>query len=229
MKRPVRGVILDVNGTLLDSNPAHAQAWFEALRQHGFDPGMATIRAHLGMEADRFVSSVSGVPESSSLGHAIVATHKEIFVAKYLPLIRPFRCADTLVAMLHREGIHVLLTSSSDKDEFEPLLRIVGPATLAAPRISREDDSPSPHGAPLIQAALERLAFYPVETFMIAGSPYSIDAALRLSVRTIAFRCGGYPDEDLQAATAVYDYPQDLLENFECSPLASSFLLRRGA
>jgi phosphoglycolate phosphatase-like HAD superfamily hydrolase len=228
MKRPVRGLILDVDGTLVDSNPAHACAWFEAVRKNGFDPGMAAIRAHIGMGADRLVATVLGIPETvpesiPKIIPKIIQDKREIFRTKYLPHVRPFRCADALVATLLRDGLHAVIASASGADESElaPLVRLVGPATYSVPRLSKAALELDP-----LAIALDRLGLYPVEVFMIGGSPFNIEAALRLGIRTIAFRCGGFPDEKLEAAAAIYDSPQSLLENFETSPIASSLLAR---
>ena len=219
MKRPIRGIILDVEGTLVDSNSAHAHSWFEALRENGLDPGMAAIRAHIGTGADRFLPSVTGIAVHSPAGLKITDDQKRIFHEKYLATVRPFRCADALVSTLLQTGLRVVIASPSSEEELEPLVRRVGPATASVDRITK--------AAPdLIALALERLGFYPIEVFMIGDSPFDIEAALKLGVRTVIFRSGGFPDEQIEAATAIYDHPQQLLENFETSPLASALLTR---
>jgi phosphoglycolate phosphatase-like HAD superfamily hydrolase len=80
-----------------------------------------------------------------------------------------------------------------------------------------------------VEAALEKIATYPGETLMMGDTPYDIQAALKLGVQTVAFRCGGWTDDELTGAIAIYDHPEDLLTHLDFSPLAASLLTRQQA
>jgi phosphoglycolate phosphatase-like HAD superfamily hydrolase len=116
-------------------------------------------------------------------------------------------------------GLRLAVASSAEEDELEKLLEIAGVTDLIEKRTSInavEHSKPAPDS---IQVALEQLGLEPSEAVMIGDTPYDIEAATGAGVATIAFRCGGWNDADLKGATAIYDAPADLFQNFDDSPL----------
>src|SRR5438552_2048238 len=87
---PFRGVILDVDGTLVDSNPAHTRAWVEALAEAGYDLPEERVRRMIGMGGDKIIPELTGLPDGSPAVERIARRRGEIFEAKYLPALRPF-------------------------------------------------------------------------------------------------------------------------------------------
>src|SRR5579859_2978576 len=85
----IKGVILDVDGTLVDSNTAHAQAWVDALAEEGVRVPLEKVRRAIGKGGDKLLPEVSGIPEDTAQGKAISKRRQEIFKAHYLPHLKP--------------------------------------------------------------------------------------------------------------------------------------------
>ena len=207
----VDAVLLDVDGTLVDSNGAHADTWAEALRDHGIDRTADQVRPLIGMGADKLLPQIAGIEADSSKGRAIAARKKTLFTAR-LPHLEPTPGAPALVAYLHKRGTRLIVATSADDVEMNALLERAGVADLIHRRASK-DDAPRSKPDPDIVAAALRQAEAPAgRVLMIGDTPYDIDAARRLEVATIALRCGGYwRDDDLAGAAAVLDDPDALL------------------
>jgi HAD superfamily hydrolase (TIGR01509 family) len=216
----IRGVLLDLDGTLLDSNDAHAQAWLEAMAASGFYPTYAEVRRCIGMGGDFLLPEVLGVEADSETGQKITRQRSEIFSGKYLHQLRPFSGARQLVERLCREGLRTLVASSSRREELQEMMAIVGIADLveATSASDVENSKPAPD---VVQAALDKLQLSPGEVVLLGDTPYDLQAAARAGVSAIAVRSGGWEDEQLAVAVAIYDDVAHLLRHYEMSPLAS--------
>ena len=219
----VAAVLFDVDGTLVDSNDAHAHAWTEAFAEEGVSVDFARVRRAIGMGGDKLMPAVSGIEESSSLGKRISARRGEIFTKKYLPRIRPLPGARELVSALKARGVTAVAASSAKQDELKALLDIAGARSLMDAATS-SDDADESKPDPDMHAALKRAKASTADAVMIGDTPYDIEAAGRAGVAAIAFRSGGWGDEDLRDATAIYDGPADLLERLDTSPVARAKL-----
>lgn len=222
MIRPerVRGVIFDVDGTLVDSNDAHARAWVRALADAGYEVPFDKVRSLIGMGGDKVLPLLTGLDPQEPSAEAISATRRRIFANDYLPLLVAQPGARALVLMVREHGMGVAVASSAEEGELEKLLRMASVDDLIEHAVSKDDagrSKPDPDG---VAAALDHLGLPAGEVLMIGDTPYDIEAAARVGVGTIAFRCGGWSSQDLADAVAVYDNPQDLANDFERSPLA---------
>ena len=213
-------VILDMDGTLVDSNDAHAHAWVEALGEAGHHVPFERIRPLIGMGGDKLLPEVIGLSEEEPRGERISERRGEIFREKYLPHVDAIEGAADLVAHLKAEGHRLAVASSAKGDELEHLLRIAGIEKLVEHRTSSSDADNSKPEPDIIHAALDRLSCPPGEAVMIGDTPYDVEAARRAGMETVAFRCGGWDDEGLGGALAIYDGPADLLRRYASSPLA---------
>ena len=210
--------LLDVDGTLVDSNDAHAHAWVKAFTEAGVRVEFERVRRCIGMGGDKLMPEVSGVSEESSQGKGISKRRGEIFASEFLPTLKPFRDADRLVAALRDRGLTLVAASSAKKDELGPLLDIAGASALLDGATSSDDAEESKPDPDIVQAALARAKVPAHEAVMIGDTPYDVEAAARAGVPTVAFRCGGWGDDDLRGALAVYDGPWDLLARLDESP-----------
>ena len=219
MAKP-RAVILDVDGTLVDSNDQHAQAWVDTLAEFGRTVEFAKIRRLIGMGGDKLLPEVTGISTDAPEGERISQRRKEIFKERYLASIVPFPRVRELLERMKAAGLRLAVATSAEKEQLEPLLRVAGVTDLLENKTSSSDAENSKPDPDIVQAALQKLQVPPSEAVMLGDTPYDIEAAARAGIHTIALRSGGWNDEDLREAIAIYNDPADLLRNFDSSPLA---------
>lgn len=212
-------VLLDVDGTLVDSNDAHARAWADAFAEFDVSVDYDKVRRAIGMGGDKLMPAVSGIEEASPLGRRIAARRGEIFTHGHLPHLKPFSGAGDLVAAIKNAGYRAVAASSASKEDLRRLLEVANAAPLLDGATSSDDAEESKPDPDIIHAALKRAGVSAREAVMIGDTPYDVEAAARAAVPTIAFRSGGWRDSDLKGALAIYNGPWDLLAQFESSPL----------
>lgn len=223
MIRPktVRGAILDVDGTVVDSNDAHAHAWVRAFEEGGHDIRFEQVRPLIGMGGDKIIPQLTGLDPNGASGKLISERRRDIFAQDYLPLLRPTSGSRHLVLALKDRGVRVVVASSAEQRELQALLEEAQVEDLVEHAVSK--DEAGGHSKPdsdAVAAALDFLGMPPDEVVMIGDTPYDIEAAAKLGIGTIALRCGGFSSQDLADAIAVYDDPQDLTNDLDQSPIA---------
>lgn len=213
-------VLLDVDGTLIDSNDAHARAWVGALAAHGYVIPFDQVRPLIGMGGDKLLPQLAGLDAESSEADRIAETRKELFAAE-LPSLRPTRGARALLELLRDEGLELVVATSAAAEEVQAILRQAGVADLIEEAASAGDAERSKPDPDILQAALKKAGRHPGQCVMIGDTPYDIEAASRARMPTIALRCGGWwNDADLRDAMAIYDDPADLCTRFGTSLLS---------
>jgi HAD superfamily hydrolase (TIGR01509 family) len=211
-------VILDVDGTLVESNGAHARAWVEAFAEHGITVAFTHVRRSIGMGGDKLMPEVSGVNESSELGQRIARRRGEIFQQRYLPTIHPFPGTRELIERFAADGFTLAVASSAKEDELHPLLERAGVSDLLHRRTSSDDADHSKPDPDIVIAALKQTGCAPERTIMLGDTAYDVAAARRAGIEIVGLECGGWTREALAGSLAVYRDPSDLLANYESSP-----------
>ncbi len=219
MKRII-GVLLDVDGTLVDSNDAHARSWFEALAEHSIRVPLEQVRRLIGKGGDKLLPEVSGIRDDSEQGKEISKRRQEIFKERYLPSLRAFPGAKELLQHMHDAGLKLTVATSAKKNELKDLLKICGADEVIDGQTTSDDAENSKPDPDIIHAALKEIGLSADAVLMLGDTPYDIEAASKAKVGVLAFRCGGWDDAGLAAAVAIYDGPADLLARYEKSPLA---------
>lgn len=216
----IRGVILDVDGTLVDSNDAHALAWVEACAEMGYDVRYVDTRRLIGMGGDRLVYHLVGLGPRDKKSKKLRDRKSELFEQKHLTTVTPFPGARDLVERMREEEIVRVVASSARPNELKELLAIANVDDIVDGIVSADDvDATKPAGDPVEEAL--KLAGIPAKACVVLGdTPYDVEAARRAGVRAVALRCGGWSDGDLRGALAIYDDPDDLLASWEMSPFA---------
>jgi HAD superfamily hydrolase (TIGR01509 family) len=205
-------VLFDVDGTLIDSNGAHASAWTQALQHHGFRVRLEDVRRRIGMGGDKLLPAVAGIAEDSEAGKAVVSDKKAIF-SSLLPALQSTPGARTLVEHLIASGVDLVIATSADDKELDAVLTQAGVADLFPTRTSKDDANESKPDPDIVLAALQKAQASPERTVMIGDTPYDIEAAERAGIACVALRSGGgWSDSELSAALALFDDPEDLLE-----------------
>jgi len=220
--RPPSGVLLDVDGTLVDSNDAHAQAWVRALAEAGISVPFERVRALIGKGGDKLLPEAAGIDPDSPQGKSISKRRGEIFQKDFLPSLKPFPGAKELLVRMKREGLRLAVASSAKEDELKGLLRVCGADELIEASTSSDDADNSKPDPDIVHAALDRIGLPAEEVILLGDTPYDVEAAGRAGVKVVALRCGGWSDADLAGALAIHDSPEDLLAHFEESPFARS-------
>lgn len=221
---PTRIAFLDIDGTLVDSNDSHAQAWVDALADFGRPVPFPKIRSLVGMGGDNLLPEVAGLSADEGEGLKIAEHRARVFKERYLEKIRAFPGSRLLLERLRERGLRLMAATSSEEDVMHRLLEIAGVADLMQQTTSSDDAERSKPAPDIVQAALQRAGVRPDEAVMIGDTPYDVTAAARAGVRAIAFRCGGWSDPDLAGAIEVYDGPWELAEKLSGGRGAASIL-----
>lgn len=214
-----KAVLVDIDGTLVDSNDAHARAWIAALAERGRHVEFTRVRPLIGMGSDKLLPALTGISADSADGQAIAARRRDIFERDFIPTIQPTPGAAELLEWLHDDGLMVVAATSADPDEVRDLLRIAGATKLIDETVASGSVDESKPDPDIVRAALKRAGCAAEQAILIGDTPYDIEAARRAGVGVITLRCGGWwSDEDLAGALALYDTPRDLMDHYLLSP-----------
>lgn len=214
-------VVLDIDGTLVDSNDAHANAWVDAFAEAGIRADFSRVRSLIGKGGDKLMPEVSGITEDEPRGKKISERRAEIFRDNYLPRLKAFPEVRPLMEAIVARGLRLVVATSAKKEEVGPLLRIAGIEDLIDKKTSSDDAERSKPDPDIVAAAVKRAHVTPDRALMLGDTPYDIEAARRAGVHCIALRCGGWRDQDLAGAIAIYDDAAALLAGLATSPLAT--------
>ena len=217
----LRGMLLDIDGTLLLSNEAHARAWVDAYREFGYHVQLARVRPLIGMGGDKLMKRLTPELDSSAgTGKQIADRRQEIFFQRYAPTLEPAPGARALLLRLKADGLTLTIATSAKDRELGVLLKAAGIADLVEEKTTSDDAKESKPDPDIVHAALVKSRLSANEVLMLGDTPYDVESAGKLGVGVIAMRCGGHSDEDLRGAIAIYDDPADLLAHFDSSPIA---------
>ena len=216
---PVSAVILDIDGTLLLSNDAHAHAFVDAARELGIEADFDLIRSLIGMGGDKLIPQAFGFEKESGQGKRLDELKGEIFRQHYLGTLEPAPGARALLERLRREGKSLVVATSADGADLQGLLDQAGVRDLLEEATSSGDVEASKPDPDVVTEALKKSGSPAAEVVMLGDTPYDVEAASRAGVRIIGVRCGGWTDRDLRGSVAVYDDPEDLLAHYGDSVL----------
>jgi HAD superfamily hydrolase (TIGR01549 family) len=207
----IKGILFDVDGTLVLSNDAHAQAWCEAFAKHGFPAGLAAVRKLIGMGSDKLIEALyPEMNDEAGVADEIKQDRKQLFLTKYVPMLQPAPGARELVQAMQRAGLKTVVASSASSDELEALLRAAGVDDLLTETTTADDADNSKPDPDIIETALDKIGLPADDVLMIGDTPYDIEAAHRAGVRCVAVRCGGWDDTALRGADFIFDDPSDV-------------------
>jgi HAD superfamily hydrolase (TIGR01509 family) len=186
--------ILDVDGTLVDTNYHHAIAWYRAFRQHGLVLPLWRIHRHIGMGGDQLVAALAGDGTEEREGDDIRAAE----TALYLALID----SRELLVDLRARGASVVLASSAKAAEVDHYLDLLDARDLAEAWTTSADVERTKPAPDLVQSALEKLGAGPDDAFLVGDTPWDVKAAEQAGVPTYAVLTGGFSEQELRDAGA---------------------------
>lgn len=219
---PIRAVLFDIDGTLVDSNDLHVLAWQRAFAQVGTAIDAETIHGQIGKGKDMLVPALLPDADQATQDQA-GELHGQNFQDAYLGQVVPFASAHDLLARVHADGKTVVLASSASSSELEHYLELLGAGDLVSASTSGDDVEHTKPAPDIFAAALAKLApISPDEAIVVGDTPYDIEAAAKCGVAAIAVRSGKFPDEALEkaGAVAIYDDVAALLAGYADSPLS---------
>lgn len=217
-----RAALFDIDGTLIDSNAFHAEAWSRAIAQFGRDVPVDEIRGQIGKGGDMLLPALLPADFLAEHQEALEAYRTKLFADDYLGRIRPFPSVRELFERVRAAGIRIVLASSGVEDEVAHHVELIGCADLIEARTTGDDVARSKPHPDIFAAALKALGDVEAgEAVVIGDSPYDMQAARALGIPTIGVRCGGFADDVLTeaGADALFDDPADLLARFDESVL----------
>lgn len=210
---PIKAILFDIDGTLVDSNDFRADGWVEAFATRGHDIDRDAIRGQIGKGADMLVPAlIPGASENEA--EALGDAHGEAFKGKYLGRVRAFPQARDLLARVHGSGLKVALASSASGGELDQYIDLLGIAAFVDATTTIDDVRNSKPAGDIVQVALERLDVQADEALFVGDTPYDIQAGDKCGVPVIAVLSGGFSRDALTGARAVHDDAAALLAAF---------------
>lgn len=213
-------ILFDIDGTLVDSNEAHVDAWCQAFAQEGFHFDRATIHHQVGKGGDNLLPSL--LPQArEEVKQRVEKAHGDIYRRDYLEQVRPFPGARDLLLKSKDAGKQVFLASSASRNELDHYVRLLDAGEIIDGATSKDDVAHSKPCPDIFEAAVHKAGVDPSEALVVGDTPYDIIAARRTGVETIALRSGRFPEQELAAErpVAIYDDAAQLLADFDQSPI----------
>jgi phosphoglycolate phosphatase len=207
----LRVAVLDVDGTLIDSNYHHAIAWYRALRRFGCTQPLFELHRYMGMGGDQLVGEIAGEEFEREHGEDVRAAEKELY-GELIAEVQPLEGARALIDALLERDFEVVLASSAKEEEVEHYIELLGSPDL--PYTSSADVERTKPAPDLVHSALQKLGGDAEAAVMIGDSTWDCIAAGKAGVPTLGVLTGGFSREDLLDAGAreVFTRLPDLIE-----------------
>lgn len=214
----MRAAILDVDGTLVDTNYHHAIAWYRAFLRHSVVVPVWRIHRHIGMGGDKLVDAVGGHGVEREHGDEIRAAEEELYMA-LIDEVAPFAGAKDLIRELKRRGHVVVLASSAKEREVDRYLELLEARDVADGWTTSDDVESTKPEPDLVRAALE--AAGTADAVMIGDTVWDVEAAAREGIETLAVLTGGFSDSELReaGASAVFESVHQIRSSLDGTPL----------
>ena len=213
--------ILDVDGTLVDTNYQHAIAWYRAFHRHGIVLPVWRIHRHIGMGGDQLVRALAGEDVDADKGDDIRDSEKQLY-SELIGEVEPLEGAAQLIRDLKQRGHAVVLASSAKADEVDHYIDLLGARELADGWTTSEDVDATKPEPDLIEAAVRKSDHH--EAVMVGDSTFDCEAAKRAGLETISVLTGGFSEQELREAGAVkvFHSIEELRKSLDETPLAGA-------
>jgi HAD superfamily hydrolase (TIGR01509 family) len=220
---PTRSVFFDIDGTLIDSNYLHVEAWSHAFSDLGLEVDDAQVHHFIGMDSGELLDNLLG-DDADEFGDRAKELHTKYYEA-LVPRLRLLAGAREILAALSERGVSVVLATSAPESELVHLRTLLDAEESLATVTSGEDVSTAKPDPGIVEVALERAGSAPKDTIMVGDAVWDIVAARRANVDCIGVQTGGTSRAELEeaGAIAVYESVAQLLESLDDSPLSRLF------
>ncbi|HEX8485412.1 HAD family hydrolase [Sphingomonas sp.] len=217
----IEAVLFDIDGTLIDSNTLHVDAWAEVFADAGHDVPRAAIAGQIGKGGDNLVPSL--LPDSDEAERArLDEAHGDVFKARYIERARPFPDAAALLRRVAADGRKVVLASSASAAELDHYVELLGIGDIVAARTSSDDVATTKPAPDIFAVALKKAGVQGDRAVAVGDTPYDVTSAAGAGTNTVALLSGGFAQDVLREAGAIAIYADvaTLLADYEASPLA---------
>jgi HAD superfamily hydrolase (TIGR01509 family) len=214
----VEAALLDVDGTLIDTNYQHALAWYRAFRRNGIVLPIWRIHRAIGMGGDKLVPALAGENTERERGDEIRSERDRVF-AELIHEVEPFDGSRELIAELKQRGRRVVLASSAPSDELDHYIERLDARDLADASTTKDDVEHSKPAPDLVGAALEKAGTG--NALMIGDTRWDVEAAAKVGVETVCVVTGGWSRQELEeaGAVAVFESVDELRRRLDETPL----------
>lgn len=208
--------ILDIDGTLVDTNYQHTIAWARAFRRFDIDVALWRIHRHIGMGGDQVVTSLCDQELEDEHGDEIRSAESEEYM-RLIGEVRPMEGARDLIIALRERGHSVVLASSAKQDEVEAYLDLLDAREVVDAWTTSADVEATKPAPDLVHAALDRTGDEPGQAVMVGDTPWDVKAASQAGVETITVITGGFSEPELTeaGAVAVFESVAELLTRLD--------------
>lgn len=224
----IKAVIFDIDGTLVDSVDLHAKAWQETFKKFGRDVPYEKVRSQIGKGGDQLLPVFFSDNELREFGKEVEEYRSHLYKTKYLHQARAFPKVRQLFERILADGKQIALASSAKEDELATYKKLAKIDDLIAEETSADDVEKSKPHPDIFADAISKLQGVNARQCIVVGdSPYDAEAARKLHVPTIGVLCGGFPVNELRQAGCIFisSDPADLLENYDLSPLGTTYMV----
>jgi HAD superfamily hydrolase (TIGR01549 family) len=210
--------ILDVDGTLVDSNYQHAIAWYRALREHGVTVPVWRIHRHVGMGGDQLVEALAGQEVERRVGDRVREAEKRAY-GELIGEVAALEGARELIAELHHRGHPIVLASSAKQEETEHYIDLLDAAELIDAYTTSADVEATKPEPDLVAVALAKAGV--LSAVMVGDTNWDVEAAARAELKTIGVLTGGFSEAELRDAGAVdvFETLVELRQRLDVTPL----------
>ena len=196
----LKGLIFDIDGTLVDSNDIHTRCWLEAFEHFGQSLPYDVMRSQMGKGGDLLVPDLLQARQMRTFGEKLKKYRTDLFKKKYMSQVKPFPRIRESFEELRGRGIKLALASSSNADEVEYYTRLLSVGDLLEGTTSKHDAEHSKPSPEIFEAALERVGTDAALTMTVGDTPYDILASHRVALPIAAVLCGGFDRQLLSKA-----------------------------
>ena len=211
----LKGILFDIDGTLVDSNDLHADCWLEAFRHFEKKIPRDVVRGQIGKGGDLLVPDLLNAREMQRFGEKLKKYRSLLFRKKYMKRVKPFPRIRELFETLRRRRLKLALASSSNPDEVKYYTGLLDVADLVEGTTSKGDARISKPSPEIFEAARQRTGTSRTRTLVVGDTPYDVLAAHRGAMAVAAVLSGGFARRLLKKAEFLFDDVEELVETID--------------
>lgn len=214
----IKAVIFDIDGTLIDTNDAHAESFVKAFEKFGKTVSFVELKWLIGMGADLILEKYLSKSEIKKFGKDLLEYRKQIFLKNHLPKTKIFLNLKEFFKKLNSDKIQIALASSASDEELEEYKKKLKISKYLNEEITSDDADEAKPAPDIFQAALEKLKVINKDEALIIGdTPYDAEAAVKAKIKIIGVKTGGWSEESLKAkgCSEVYESIAEIYKNYE--------------